>query len=472
MRSTGFAEAFRGPYLWPSVTALAGISIGSVDQYVVNTSMPRVLAELGQPVFYAWVASGFVLAQIVGMALAGAWRDRSGLRTPFLAGIAVFGVGSLLCAGAPSMAMLVVARAFQGLGGGALSALSYAAVAGYPESLRIRMYSLISTLWGIVALGAPLMGGAITDWIGWRWIFLANVPLCLIATAIAVQGLKGSAPADRRRALPVLRSILLALTVGAFIAAPSAEPLVAVALAICGVILGRLYLSEERRAAVPVLPLETWTARGAVGSCMLATMFVTAAYIGSNVFLPLYLQNVRGESAFTAGLVMSSAGVCWTVGSLLGVRAEGVWRMRVMRLGALMIAFGGLSVAAIAAAGNVPLVFVYLTWDVAAIGVGLALLHLMNWVVAYSPPERAGAASAAVQTGRMLGSAAGGALMGAVLHGIGADAGHLWTAISAIFLLGATFALMPATLLRPRLEREHPQEPEARPAEALATVEA
>src|SRR5579862_3718149 len=93
-----FADAFREDYFWPSVTALAGISIGSVDQYVVNTSMPRVLAELGQPVLYAWVASAFVLSQIVGMSLAGAWRDRAGLRLPFLVAIIIFGAGSLLCA--------------------------------------------------------------------------------------------------------------------------------------------------------------------------------------------------------------------------------------------------------------------------------------------------------------------------------------------------------------------------------------
>jgi len=466
-----FADAFRGHYFWPSVAALAGISIGSVDQYVVNTSMPRVLAELGQPVFYAWVASAFVLAQIVGMSLAGAWRDRSGLRIPFLVGIGVFGVGSLLCAGAPSMALLVVARGFQGLGGGALAALSYAAAAEYPEALRIRMYSLISTLWGIVALGGPLLGGAITDWVGWRWIFLANIPLCAVAAAVAIRGLGGSHPADRRRTIPVVRSMLLAATVGTLVAAPSAQPIQAVALLACGLVLGRVYLSQERKAAVPVMPLETWTARGAVGSCMLATMFVTAGYIGSNIFLPLYLQGVRHESAFTAGLVLSAAGVCWTIGSLLGVRAEGVWRMRMMRVGAFMTCLGALSIAFISRNG-LPLVFVYISWGGAAIGVGLSLLHLMNWVVVYSPRERSGAASAAVQTARLLGSAAGGALMGAVLHGIGADPDHLLMAVSAIFLLGALFALLPATLLRPKLEHAQPHEPDLQPAEALATVEA
>lgn len=468
-----FADAFRGQYFWPSVTALAGISVGSVDQYVVNTSMPRVLDELGQPVLYAWVAAAFVLAQIVGMSLAGAWRDRSGLRLPFLVSIAVFFAGSMLCAGAPSMLLLVFARGFQGLGGGALSALSFAAVADYPEALRIRMYSVISTMWGIVALCGPLLGGAITDLAGWRWIFLANAPLCVVATAIALRGLSNTRSGAVGRPIPIIRSLLLAATVGLLVASPSAEPPRAVALAAIGLALGWLYLRQERRAAVPVIPLDTWRGRGAVGSSMLATMFVTAGYIGSGIFLPLYLQNIRGETAFTAGLVLSAGGVSWTVGSLIGVRAVGVWRKRVMVMGALMICTGISSVALQTITGPHPLALIAISWCFAAIGVGIALLHLMNWTVSYSPADQRGVASAAVQTARLLGAAAGGALMGALLHALGAGPERIRFSIAAVFALGAFFALMPATLLRPAVPRaDAASERSAHGPNVLAGVEA
>jgi MFS family permease len=466
-----FADAFRGAYFWPSVTALAGVAIGSVDQYVVNTSMPRVLEELGQPVFYAWVASGFVLAQIVGMSLAGAWRDRAGLRLPFLVGIGVFGVGSMLCAAAPAMSLLVLARAFQGLGGGALVALSTATVSVYPEALRIRMYAAISTLWGIVALCGPLLGGAITDFAGWRWIFLANAPMCIVAAAIALRGLTRSTSADRGRTIPVARSILLAVAVGCLVAAPSAESLISLGLLAAGVAAGWIYLRQERAADVPVIPPATWTGRGPVGSCMLATMFVTGGYIGAGIFLPLYLQGVRGETAFTAGLVLSAGGVSWTVGSLIGVHFHGKWRLRAMRFGAGMIVAGTLSVALQVYSGRSALPFITLSWVCAAIGVGIALLHLMNWVVLFSPASQSGAASAAVQTARLLGSAAGGALMGAVLHGIGADSSRIRLAITAIFLLAALFAVQPATLLRPKLPHFGEQGVE-RGRHELAAVEA
>jgi MFS family permease len=154
---------FSGPYLWTTITIMSGTVIGSMDSYIVNTSMPRVLGDLGEPQFYAWVASAFILAQVVGLSVAGAWRDRAGLKTPFLLAVLAFGVGSLLCAIAPSMPGLVLARAFQGLAGGGLNALGFAAAAAYPEAVRLRMLSLISGFWGVVALGAPLLGGLITD---------------------------------------------------------------------------------------------------------------------------------------------------------------------------------------------------------------------------------------------------------------------------------------------------------------------
>src|SRR5207249_3887195 len=186
---------------------------GSMDSYIVNTSMPRVLGDLGEPQFYAWVASAFVLAQVVGLSIGGAWKDRAGLKTPFLITVAAFGVGSLLCALSPSMHILVLSRAVQGLAGGGLNALGFAAAAAYPEGLRLRMLSLISGVWGVMALCAPLLGGLITDTLGWRWIFLVNVPLCGLVMLLGWRALAGSKAADRRRGLPVKRAVLLAIGV-------------------------------------------------------------------------------------------------------------------------------------------------------------------------------------------------------------------------------------------------------------------
>src|SRR5205823_5913979 len=181
------------------------------------------------------------------------WKDRAGLRKPFLIAVAAFGVGSLLCALAPSMHILVLARAFQGLAGGALNALGFAAAAAYPERIRLRLLSMISGVWGIIALGAPLLGGFITDALGWRWIFLVNVPLCVGVIVLGWLALKSSKPSDARRALPVTRAVLLATGVAGLTAAPSATPEVAAGLLAIGVVAAIGFLRQERKAVVPVI---------------------------------------------------------------------------------------------------------------------------------------------------------------------------------------------------------------------------
>jgi MFS family permease len=444
---------FSAPYVWTTITVLASTVISSMDAYIVNTSMPRVLGDLGEPQFYAWVASAFILAQIVGLSIGGAWKDRAGLRTPFLVAVAGFGLGSLLCALAPSMHILVFARAFQGLAAGALSALSFAAAAAYPEGIRLRMLSLISGVWGVVALGAPLLGGFITDTLGWRWIFLVNVPVCAGVILLGWLALERRKPSEGRRALPLTRAVLLAIAVIGLTAAPSASgsALVAVGLLLVGVLAAIGFAIAERRAEVAVIPTDTWLARGPVGSSLLAIMFYTGAYTGAGVFLPLYLVQVRGESTTQAGLVLSVGGFMWTAGSIFASTKSGQWPVRLAWVGAVLIVIAGASIAAQSVLGNLPLPLIYVTWAAAGFGVGLAMLHLTNWALVYSPAAQSGSISAATQTMRMLGSAAGGALMGAVLNAIGSDADHLRMSIAAIFSLAALIALVPATIGRPKV---------------------
>jgi MFS family permease len=440
---------FRGTYLWTTITILAGTVISSMDTYIVNTSMPRVLGDLGEPQFYAWVASAFVLAQIVGLSVGGAWKDRAGVRVPFMLSLSAFGVFSLACGLAPTMPLLVLFRAFQGLAGGGLSAVVFAAAAAYPDAIRLRILALISGVWGVIALGAPLLGGLITDTLGWRWIFLVNLPVCLVVMSLGWWALQDSRP-SARRALPLARSVLLALAVAGLTGAPSARELAPVLLAIGG-LSAVAFARAERRAAVPVIPRETWLGRGAAGSSLMAMMFFTAAYTGASVFLPLYLVQLRGQSTTLAGLVLGISGFMWTVSSIFAASQGGQWPMRLARLGAVLLALASASVAAEAALGGFPLWMVYVTWAGGGCGIGLAMIHLTNWAIAFSSPEYSGAVSAAVQSMRLLGGAAGGALMGAVLNFVGSDESNLRTSIACIFALSALIALWPATFGHPKI---------------------
>ncbi|MDE3077869.1 MAG: MFS transporter, partial [Chloroflexota bacterium] len=426
------------------------VVITSLDNYIVNTSMPVILRELHDPAFYAWVTSAFILAQVIGLSLGGAWRDRIGLRLPFVTSVIVFGLGSLASGFAPNMALLVAARGVQGFGGGGLSAVSFAAAAGYPEALRIRMFSLNSTVWGVVSLVGPLAGGLITDHIGWRWIFLLNVPVCVVVMLIGLRGYPSTPSESGSRKLPVVRAALLAVAAASLVAAPSAALKYAIPLLIVGLLTAWLYARQERLADVHVIPLSTWLRRDAVGSCMQATLFFTGAYMGASVFLPLYLQGVRGLTATQASVAVTVTGVSWTLAALAAAQATGPWPKRTVRGGALLVVLGGVCVAFQAVAGHSPIPLIIFTWALAACGIGMAMIHLMNWAIVFAPGNQTGAISGAVQTCRMLGSASGGALMGALLLAIGPDAQHLPRAIASIFLLVAILALWPATFGMPR----------------------
>jgi predicted MFS family arabinose efflux permease len=314
------------------------------------------------------------------------------------------------------------------------------------------MLSLISGVWGVIALSAPLLGGLITDTWGWRWIFLVNVPLCALVMPLGWRALTGSKPADSRRGLPVKRAVLLAVGVAGLTAAPSASREVAVGLLVVGLVAAVAYARAERSASVPVIPRETWLGRGPVGSSLQAMMFYTGAYTGAGLFLPLYLVEIRGESTTQAGVVLGIGGFMWTVGSIWASGRGGHWPKRLALIGALLITVAGLSIAAQSALGNLPLAFIYVTWAGAGFGVGLAMLHLTNWALVYAPASQSGAVSGAVQTMRMLGSATGGALMGALLNAIGSDPEHLRLSITAIFVMTAIIALWPATFGRPKVE--------------------
>jgi MFS family permease len=349
------------------------------------------------------------------------------------------------------MPTLVLARAFQGLAGGGLSAVVFSAAAAYPEALRLRILSLISGVWGVIALGAPLLGGLITDTWGWRWIFLVNVPIGALVMLLGWYALVESRSAARR-ALPLTRAVLLALAVTGLTAAPSAaSPALGVALVALGVAAAVSFAVQERRAAVPVIPTDTWLGRGPTGSSLQAMMFFTAAYSGAGLFLPLYLVQLHGQSTTVAGLVLGISGAMWTIASIFASTQRGAWPLRLSRLGAVLLALAGLSVAAEALLGGLPLVFIYVMWAAGGCGIGLAMLHLTNWAITYSPAAHSGAVSAAVQSMRLLGGATGGAIMGAVLNVIGSDADHLRTSIVTIFVLAAIIALWPATFGQPKI---------------------
>ena len=405
--------------------AVAGVMLViflfAIDATIVSTSMPTIVARLGGLELYRWVFSIYMLTSALTTPLFGKLSDLISRRRLMLIGIGIFVLGSTLCGAAQSMGMMVLFRAVQGLGGGAIYALSFIIVGIlFAPEKRAKMQGIISSIWGIASILGPLAGGIIVEHWSWRWIFFVNLPITAVASALIVFGMKEDkvnkrAPKlDIKGAATLLFGLLLlfyALAQGAHSTQPlNTESLGIMALAVAVLI---LFFFIERRAEEPIIPLDLFQIRLFRSSAGVATL-ASMGVFGAVSYLPLYLQGVLGLTASGTGMVLLLLSLGWTAGSLLA----GQWINRmgyriVSVVGMLLLALGyGLFIFPTNRVG----VFVVLISGI-AIGVGMGLANLTALVAAQNAVwfRRIGVATSTVMLFRTFGSAFVVSLMGTVM---------------------------------------------------------
>src|SRR5262244_4593385 len=194
--------------------AIAGVMLViflfAIDATIVSTSMPTIVARLGGLELYSWVFSIYMLTSALTTPLFGKLADLFSHRRLMLIGIGIFVLGSTLCGAAQSMEMLVLFRAIQGLGGGAIYALAFIVVGVlFPPEQRAKMQGLISSIWGISSILGPLAGGLIVEHWSWRWIFFVNLPITAAASSLIVLGMKEAAAEKHKPKLDLLGAATL-----------------------------------------------------------------------------------------------------------------------------------------------------------------------------------------------------------------------------------------------------------------------
>jgi MFS family permease len=382
------------------------------ESLAVATILPEAATELGGLNLYGWAFSAFLLANLLTVSIAGSEVDRIGPLIPFSLGIVFFILGLGLAAIAPTMPLLVGARAVQGIGSGMLSAVSFAVIGGsYPESARPRMLALMSTAWVIPGLGGPAVAGIVGELVGWRWVFAGVVPFPIIAAILAGPALrrlpqgKGGQPDTAR----FIGSALLAVGLGLLLAGLTQEqltllvPLVLVSLVLLAFALPRVLTPEALRVA-PGAP-----------AAVLTMILLSLGFFFVEPFIPLLLTELRGQSIAFGGLPLTAAAVTWTTGAwVLERRAASANRSHVARIGFVLIAIGVALVAA-AVQPAVPPVVALLAWAFAGLGMGLAFTSMQLVTMEQSPPETLGRATSTLQlvhTGAIsLAAGIGGALI-------------------------------------------------------------
>ncbi|MBN8743335.1 MAG: MFS transporter [Thiomonas arsenitoxydans] len=403
------------------------IFLAAVDQTLLAAATPAIARDLGDFADSAWIAVGYLLASTIMAPLYGRLGDRYGRRDALMAALGLFALGSLACAAAQGMWWLIGARLLQGLGGGGLMVMSQALIGEVvPPRQRPRFQAYFGVVFVLASVTGPVLGGLVVSHFSWRWLFIGNLPLAVLAVW-RVSRLPASAryaqPGQSHDALGVLlfaasaSTLLLWLTLAghrfAWASLPSAL------MAGTALVLGIVLFWRERRHPHPFLPLELlhlpaigWTA---------ATMVLFAAGLFALVFfLPVYLQVGHATGAAHAGLLLLPL----TAGLVLGSNATG---RVVARTGRPDVpARWGLSVAAMALGllGVVPAA----PWVIGALGVaaGLGFGTVMPTaqlvVQTVAGRSRLGAAAATVSLARSTGAAVGTAVFGALVFGLTSSA--------------------------------------------------
>jgi EmrB/QacA subfamily drug resistance transporter len=398
----------------------------ALDQTVVGTALPRIVADLQGFALYAWVATAYLLASSIFVPIMGRLGDLFGRKPFVLCSIVVFTGASALCGLSQSMLQLVGSRALQGIGGGMLVGSAFAATADiFPDQMRrIRWQAMLSSAFGISTAIGPSLGGWLTEHWGWRSVFYVNLPIGVVALLVVSRFLpriaghrtKGSS-IDWPGALlmaALITSLLLALEDGAHSLNTTRGVLQLAGLLILASVLFVGFVYVERHAAQPILPLRLFQSR-AIKLLSLIGVFSGWAMFSLVFYAPLLLQAGFGFSPNQAGLTVSPLVACISLGSIINGRLfSRVSRPHhLLTLGICLFLSGCLAVLTMQA--GVAAGLLALTFALAGFGLGFQLPNLTIQMQAAVSMKDVGIASALIQTLRMLGSLVGAALSGVVV---------------------------------------------------------
>jgi EmrB/QacA subfamily drug resistance transporter len=285
--------------------------LASLDQTIVSTALPTIVGDLGGISKLSWVVTAYLLASTVVGPPYGKLGDLYGRKVVLQSAIAIFLAGSVLCGISQNMTELIAFRAIQGLGAGGLIVVTIAVVGDIvPPRDRGRYQGFFGAVFGVSTVIGPLLGGFFVDNLSWRWIFYVNVPIGLIALAVIATAFQARTD-QTKHTIDYLGAVLLAGGLSAIVLYTSLGGTTypwgsarMLALIIGGVALLAAFLFVEARAREPILPLELF--RNRVFSVTSAVGFIIGlALFGAVTYLPLYLQDVKGHSPTTSGLLIT-----------------------------------------------------------------------------------------------------------------------------------------------------------------------
>ncbi|WP_375489979.1 MDR family MFS transporter [uncultured Jatrophihabitans sp.] len=452
---------------------MTAVSLVAIDATIIATAVPSIVSGIGGFAQFPWLFSVYLLAQAVTVPVYGKLADLFGRKPVMLFGIAAFFAGSIACGLAWSMPALIVFRAVQGIGAGAIQPMSLTIVGDlYSVQERAKVQGYLASVWGAASVIGPTLGGVFSEYVSWRWIFFVNIPFCVLAAAMIGrrfhEKVERSRPRVDYRGATLLTSGLTLLILGVLEGGQAWRwaSVPGVAVPVVGLVLLAVFVAVETRVAEPILPLWVFRRRLLVTTAA-ASFAVGGVLIGLSSYVPTYVQDVVGTGPLVAGFALATLTIGWPISASQAGKLY-------LRIGVRSCAFIG---SALTLAGSIGLTALGLHSGVVqtaatcfVIGLGMGLVAAPTMIAAQSSVDwqERGVVTGANMFARSLGSALAIAVFGAVanatlggatsaVQSAHADPTRLDTAVHHVFIatvvlaavMGLVVALMPRNALKP-----------------------
>lgn len=400
--------------------ALIAMFMATLDMQIVVTALPTIAGELGNLHLFGWVGSSYLLSTAAVAPFYGKLGDMYGRKNVVMTAIVLFLIGSAACGLAWSMESLIAARVLQGIGGGGLMVSAFAMIGvlfGPRDRAKYQGYS--SAVFALSSILGPVAGGYITDFFGWRWVFLVNLPVGLVVLAIIAVAMK-SRFTEKKHKVDYLGGVLLAVATtaivywGDHVLDPTGVDFLTIALPVIGIGAALWFVMVERRAEEPIVPLRLF-GNHTISIVTIVSLIAGTVTLGMFFYFALYFQTITGLGPAEVGFLFLPASITSMVISMVSGRiiaATGRYKwmpVAAMAVGAaLMVAFTFVD-------AHTPLWLLTIMMSVFGISMGLQFQVLMVAVQAAAPLQDIGAATGLVTQARTIGASLGLAINGAVM---------------------------------------------------------
>ena len=406
---------------------LLALFLGALDQTIVSTAMPQILTDLNGSALYTWVITIYLLTSTITVPFYGKLSDLFGRKPLLMFGISVFLIGSALSGLSQTMEQLIIFRGLQGIGAGALFPISLAVIGDlFSPAERGRYQGLFGAVFGLSFILGPAIGGLLTDFASWHWVFFVNIPIGIISLVVIWRLLPTVRRPDASRNIDFLGGGVFAVAISFLLVGltnksgltsagiPNAWTDFTVGgFILIALVLSAIFLVIESRAKEPIVPLNLWRDR-TYASSIISTFLISFGFFGAIIFLPRWFQVVRGESATLSGYLLFPLLIGLIGSSIIsGILVSRTGRYKVLVLsGIAIMAVGLVLMHQLTATTDYPAMFLWMF--VTGVGIGPTLSVFTIIVQNAVPFSMLGVATSNLTFFRQIGGTVGLAIAGTV----------------------------------------------------------